>query len=66
MPRLIDADRCPHCAEELPKTSPEERGAVCPRCGGSLQQRYLRAGCFSSAPPVLLAGVLVLRWLLDS
>jgi hypothetical protein len=37
---------------------------VCPTCGGSLQQRYLRAGCLSSAPPLLLLAV-GLRWLFE-
>lgn len=50
MPRLIEADRCPHCALELPEQKPR----VCPGCGGSLQQRFLRLGCLSSAPLFLL------------
>ncbi len=49
-PRLIDADRCPHCREPLPQPLPR----VCEKCGGSLQQRYLRAGCLSSAPKLVL------------
>ncbi len=49
-PRLIDADRCPHCAEPLPDPVPR----VCGACGGSLQQRYLKAGCISSAPKLVL------------
>ena len=36
---------------------------VCPECGGSLQQRYLRAGCLSSSPGLVLLG-LGLAWLL--
>lgn len=51
MPRLVDSDRCPHCGEELG----EIRSRVCASCGGSLQQRYLKAGCLSTAPPLLLA-----------
>ncbi len=50
MPRLIDARACPHCKAEL-----EQPGLrVCPACGGSLQQRFLKAGCLSSAPKLLL------------
>jgi len=60
MPRLIRERRCPHCGHELA----EPRPRVCPTCGGSLQQRYLRAGCLSSAPP-LIALALGLRWLLE-
>jgi predicted amidophosphoribosyltransferase len=60
MPRLIRDKVCPHCRHEL--TEPRPR--VCPSCGGSLQQRYLRAGCLSSAPP-LVALALGLRWLLE-
>ncbi|MAE45611.1 MAG: hypothetical protein CMJ86_01850 [Planctomycetes bacterium] len=59
MPRLIDASRCPHCNEDLPDPIPR----VCPACAGSLQQRFLRAGCLTSAPLLLLsAGVL---WLVE-
>lgn len=49
-PRILDTDRCPHCDAELPKETPR----VCPSCGGSLQQRYLSAGCLSSKPILLL------------
>jgi len=49
MPRLIADDRCPHCGAALADPKPR----VCPACAGSLQQRYLRAGCLSSAPLVL-------------
>jgi predicted amidophosphoribosyltransferase len=51
MPRLIDKDICPHCGEALPEPKPR----VCPECMGSLQQRFLKAGCVSAAPPVVLA-----------
>jgi hypothetical protein len=60
MPRLIQERRCPHCRAELPDPRPR----VCPACAGSLQQRYLRAGCLSSAPP-LVALALGLRWLFE-
>ena len=50
MPRLIEEDRCPHCKAQLP----EEKPRSCPECGGSLQQRHLKAGCLTSAPKVLL------------
>jgi predicted amidophosphoribosyltransferase len=55
MPRLIEEPRCPHCGEGLPEPKPR----ACPTCAGSLQQRYLRAGCLSSAPRLFLlaAGV---------
>lgn len=53
MPRLIDASECPHCGEAL-EPSPSR---TCPSCGGSLQQRYLKAGCLTSAPTwVFLTG----------
>ena len=51
MPRLIDDQHCPHCGAELP----DEKPRVCPACAGSLQQRFLRAGCLSSAPLAALA-----------
>jgi len=60
MPRLIEERRCPHCGARLP----EPRPRACPTCAGSLQQRYLKAGCLSSAPP-LAALALGLRWLLE-
>jgi len=50
-PRILDVDRCPHCKSELEKPTPR----VCPACGGSLQKRFLTAGCLSSAPPIVLA-----------
>lgn len=49
MPRLIEGNRCPHCGAELEDPKPR----VCASCGGSLQQRFLRAGCLSTAPPAL-------------
>jgi predicted amidophosphoribosyltransferase len=60
MSRLIEAQRCPHCRAELPDPMPR----VCPDCAGSLQQRFLRAGCLTSAPLVLLSGAAL--WLVDS
>ena len=59
MPRLIEASKCPHCGTHLPACEPQDRPRVCPDCAGSLQQRYLRAGCISSAPLWL-----ALLWLL--
>lgn len=56
MPRLIDAKECPHCGGALPRPVPR----VCPACAGSLQQRYLKAGCFSSAP--LCVATLAALW----
>jgi hypothetical protein len=61
MPRLIEQRRCPHCGEQLAEPKPR----ACPACAGSLQQRYLRAGCLSSAPPLTLLA-LGLEWLLRS
>ena len=57
-PRLLDTGHCPHCKAELGKPTPR----ACPKCGGSLQQRYLRSGCLSSAPKLLLLGA-ALWWL---
>jgi len=54
MPRLIEGKRCPHCRAELPAPKPR----ACPECGGSLQQRFLAAGCLTSAPKVLLIAAL--------
>lgn len=63
MPRLIDEPVCPHCGVELPDPTPR----VCPECAGSLQQRYLKAGCLSAGPKLLLfaggAAWVVQRWL---
>jgi predicted amidophosphoribosyltransferase len=47
---VLETRRCPHCSAELGQPTPRS----CPACGGSLQQRYLRAGCLSSAPKLLL------------
>lgn len=49
-PRLIKERRCPHCRVELDREIPR----VCPECGGSLQRRYLKAGCLSTKPLGLL------------
>lgn len=51
MPRIIEQDRCPHCGAELPEAKPR----VCPECAGSLQQRFLKAGCLHSGPALVLA-----------
>lgn len=51
--RLIEAKRCPHCGEELELPLPR----TCPSCGGSLQQRYLKSGCLTSKPLLLLLGL---------
>jgi hypothetical protein len=52
-PRVLALRRCPHCAADLSRPTPR----VCPRCGGSLQHRFLSIGCLTSAPPpaILLA-----------
>jgi hypothetical protein len=49
VPRIIEAKQCPHCGAGLPQPVPRS----CPACAGSLQQRYLKAGCFSTAPPCI-------------
>lgn len=59
-PRLIQEDRCPHCDFELPDPKPR----VCPACAGSLQVRYLKKGCLTSKPLVLVFG-LGLLWALS-
>lgn len=51
-PRILELERCPHCEGALPRPTPR----VCPHCAGSLQQRYLRLGCISSKPLLLLVG----------
>ena len=59
-PRILEFDRCPHCEAELPEETPR----TCPTCGGSLQQRYLEAGCLSSKPMLFLIGAGLLARLL--
>ena len=59
MPRLIDASHCPHCGVALPRPWPR----TCPSCAGSLQQRYLKAGCLTTGPGLFLLGWLLLRGL---
>ncbi|MEO0650053.1 MAG: hypothetical protein AAFZ65_05195, partial [Planctomycetota bacterium] len=51
-PRILEFEECPHCGVALPEETPR----TCPECGGSLQQRYLQAGCLSSKPMLLLLG----------
>lgn len=54
-PRVLETRRCPHCKAELSEPTPR----VCPTCGGSIQKRFLSAGCLTSAPPpVILVCVL--------
>ncbi|HUR26818.1 MAG TPA: hypothetical protein VM509_01420 [Planctomycetota bacterium] len=50
MPRLIDSPFCPHCKAKLPVPKPRS----CPMCAGSLNQRFLKVGCLTSAPPLVL------------
>jgi len=50
-PRIEKYALCPHCKVELRGPTPR----VCPACGGSLQKRFLKWGCLTSAPPILLA-----------
>ncbi|MEM1450605.1 MAG: hypothetical protein AAF726_15560 [Planctomycetota bacterium] len=52
MPRIIEQRRCPHCGTELETPLPR----VCPECGGSLQQRHLKAGCLHTGPALFLVG----------
>lgn len=59
MPRVLKVKRCPHCEAELPQPPPR----ACPTCGGSLQQRYLTAGCLTSKPMLLLVAAGLLRLL---
>lgn len=59
MPRLIDADNCPHCGAER---KDRELG-FCEECGGSLQQRHLKAGCVSTAPLWLALAFAAVHWL---
>jgi predicted amidophosphoribosyltransferase len=58
-PRILEVERCPHCTAHL--TPPNSR--LCPACGGSLQRRYLTAGCLTSAPKLLIAAA-ALGWAL--
>lgn len=53
MPRLIDSPYCPHCKAKLPTPKPR----ACPVCAGSLNQRFLKIGCLTSAPPLLALGI---------
>lgn len=55
MPRILKVKRCPHCGEDLPQPPPR----VCDACGGSIQQRYLSAGCLHAGP-----GIFLLCWIL--
>ena len=57
-PRVLELDRCPHCKTKLEQPTPR----VCPVCAGSLQKRFLTAGCLTSAPRLLLFAVLC-AWL---
>jgi predicted amidophosphoribosyltransferase len=50
MPRLIDSPFCPHCKTKLPVPKPRS----CPVCAASLNQRFLKVGCLTSAPPLVL------------
>ena len=50
-PRIVESKRCPHCKAKLPEPTPR----MCPECAGSLQKRFLSLGCFTTAPPLLLA-----------
>ncbi|MDA1264966.1 MAG: hypothetical protein O2816_07805 [Planctomycetota bacterium] len=64
MPKLIDKDHCPHCGASRPKAdAAEDPTAVCTSCGGSLQQRHLRAGCLSTAPLWFLFAFAAIQWL---
>lgn len=53
-PKLIEDGRCPHCGTNLGEPKPR----VCPDCMGSLQKRYLAAGCLTSAPKLILFALL--------
>lgn len=59
MPRLIDSPFCPHCRAKLPEPKPR----ACPVCAGSLNQRFLKIGCLTSAPPLLAIGIGLVEWL---
>ena len=47
----MEEDHCPSCRARLPEPKPR----ACPRCAASLNQRYLKWGCLTSAPPPLIA-----------
>ncbi|MBM3976981.1 MAG: hypothetical protein FJ299_08325 [Planctomycetes bacterium] len=49
-PRILKTGECPHCGIALPEPTPR----LCPKCGGSLQLRYLKSGCLTSKPLLLL------------
>jgi predicted amidophosphoribosyltransferase len=52
-PRILDTRTCPHCKAALPLPTPR----VCPQCAGSLQQRFQKFGCLTTAPKLFLLGV---------
>jgi ABC-type ATPase with predicted acetyltransferase domain len=54
-PRILDTRKCPHCGVELEPPTPR----VCPKCAGSLQLRYLKSGCLTSKPMLVLFGTCV-------
>lgn len=56
-PRILETQSCPHCEAPLPRPTPR----VCPACAGSIQQRYLRAGCLTSKPLLVLFGACLWR-----
>jgi predicted amidophosphoribosyltransferase len=58
MPRLIGQARCPHCGAERP----DRESGSCDECGGSLQQRHLKAGCVSVAPLWIALASLAWIW----
>jgi hypothetical protein len=51
MSRVVERKNCPHCKAKLPEPTPR----MCPECAGSLQKRFLSLGCFTTAPPIVLA-----------
>jgi predicted amidophosphoribosyltransferase len=53
MPRLIDSPYCPHCKAKLPDPKPR----ACPNCAASINQRFLKIGCLTSAPPLILCAL---------
>ena len=60
MPRLLETDKCPHCGA----TRKDLESGSCDSCGGSLQQRHLKAGCVSAAPLWIAMACLAGTWLL--